>query len=253
MELSRRTTTNPEVSTSTAAAASSSSSSSSSREIRIRKKRLATQPSSSSAAAASAASSSNPSSLWKSEKTQQIFSSKLMAALRHVRITPASPSAPRRSRAVKEAADTALAVAAKGRTRWSRAILSNKIKLKYFNQTHKRQKVNLTGSSRLPPMSKILSLKGKTKELPGVERKVKTLGRLVPGCKKETLPVILEEATDYIPALEMQIRAMRELLSRLSAVSSSNTSVDGGDVAQGGGGSGSNPPPPPLDNDRMDL
>ncbi|KAK9724992.1 hypothetical protein RND81_05G113800 [Saponaria officinalis] len=235
-----RTITNPEASTS----------SSSSREIRIRKKRLTTQSSSSS----STSTTTNPNSLWKSEKTQQIFSSKLMAALRHVRITPPSPSAPRRSRAVKEAADTALAVAAKGRTRWSRAILSNKIKLKYFNQTHKRQKVNITGCNRLRSPStatKMLSLKGKAKELPGVERKVKTLGRLVPGCNKETLPVILEEATDYIPALEMQIRAMRDLLSRLSAVSTT-VDGDGGGNSGGepsGGGSGSNPPPP--DNNRM--
>ncbi|XP_074281513.1 transcription factor bHLH148-like [Silene latifolia] len=219
-----RTPPNPEPST--------SSPSSSTREIRLRKTHTTTQ-------------SSTNNSIWKSEKTQQIFSSKLLSALRQVDVTPRSPSAPRRSRAVREAADKALAVAAKGRTRWSQAILTNKIKVKYLNQKHKRQKVSITGPNRLPSVSntsatRILSLKGKGKEeLPGVERKVKTLGRLVPGCRKETLPVILEEATDYIPALEMQIRAMRDLLSRLSAVSNSAGNGDG--VS---GGSSSSPPPP---------
>ncbi|XP_074291893.1 transcription factor bHLH148 [Silene latifolia] len=206
-----RTITNPQAST---------SSSSSIREIIRRRKRIKTQISSSS----TTTTTTNPSSSsWKSEKTQQLYSSKLLTALRNVHITPPSPSAPRRSRAVREAADKALAVAAKGRTRWSRAILTNKIKIKYMNQKHKRQKINVTGPSKLPQATRLLSLKGKTKELPGVERKVKTLGRLVPGCGKETLPVILEEATDYIPALEMQIRAMRDLLSRLTAASASTS------------------------------
>ncbi|KAK8588897.1 hypothetical protein V6N12_023309 [Hibiscus sabdariffa] len=87
---------------------------------------------------------------------------------------PPSPSAPRRGRAVCEAADRALAVAAKGR-----------------------------GSSTV--------LKLKAKSVPAVQRKVKVLGRLVPGCRKEPLPVILEEATDYIAALQMQVRAMSAL------------------------------------------
>lgn len=80
----------------------------------------------------------------------------------------------------------------------------------------------------------ILKLKGKN--LAAVQRKVKTLGRLVPGCRKEPLPVILEEATDYIPALEMQARALREILALFG-------SAVGGAASTGeGSSSGSSPP-----------
>ncbi|KVH99769.1 transcription factor bHLH148-like [Cynara cardunculus var. scolymus] len=167
---------------------------------------------------------------WKSEAQQQVYSSKLLQALRQVRISSDSspPSAPRRGRAVREAADRVLAVTAKGGTRWSRAILTNKLKLK-FMKNNKRQRgavVTATGNSRLKkPRVSILRLK--TKNLPAVQRKTHVLGRLVPGCRKQPLPVVLEEATDYIAALEMQVKAMAALANLLS----------------GGGGMISQPPP----------
>ncbi|CAA6662212.1 unnamed protein product [Spirodela intermedia] len=52
-------------------------------------------------------------------------------------------------------------------------------------------------------------------------RKVKVLARLVPGCRKLPIPLLLEEASDYIAALEMQIRAMNTLAKVLSSVGSS--------------------------------
>ncbi|XP_021730367.1 transcription factor bHLH148-like [Chenopodium quinoa] len=210
------------------------SSSNRARESRRRKKKMKISQQQSSSQSLS---STNPNNgdiqtfSWKSEKTQQIYSTKLLQALRQVRIspstlssalsTPSSAAAPRPSRIVREAADKALAVAARGRTRWSRAILKSRFRLSFLHKKlHKRQRVAATGVNRSPPQRKprieILKLKGKGNRLPDVQRKVKTLGRLVPGCQKEPLPVILEEATDYIPALEMQIRAMREILSRLS-------------------------------------
>lgn len=166
---------------------------------------------------------------WKTEAQQQIYSSKLIQALSQVRLSPSSPSAPRQGRAVREAADRALAVAAKGRTRWSRAILTSRIKLK-FRKQHKKQRVvatasSGTGSSRSKkPRVSVLRLKGKS--LPAVQRKVRVLGRLVPGCRKQPLPVILDEATDYIAALEMQVRAMSALTELLSG--SGSGSVAGG-------------------------
>ncbi|KAL7178319.1 hypothetical protein ACSBR2_031468 [Camellia fascicularis] len=156
---------------------------------------------------------------WKSEAQQQVYSSKLLQALRQVRHN-SSPSAPRRGRAVREAADRVLAVTAKGRTRWSRAILTNRLKLKFMK--NKRQRVTVTGPNRSKkPRVSILRLK--TKNLPAVQRKARVLGRLVPGCRKEALPVILEEATDYIAALEMQVRAMSALAELLSFSGSSSS------------------------------
>ncbi|KAG6765718.1 hypothetical protein POTOM_029771 [Populus tomentosa] len=170
---------------------------------------------------------------WKTEAQQQIYSSKLIQALSQVNLNPSSSSAPRQGRAVREVADRALAFAAKGKTRWSRAILTNRIKLKFRKQQHKRQRLASSSSSssgstvvttasnrRSSRKHKVSVLRLKGKGLPAVQRKVRVLGRLVPGCRKQPLPIILEEATDYIAALEMQVKAMSaiaELLSRSSS------------------------------------
>lgn len=172
---------------------------------------------------------------WKSEAQQRAYSSKLLRALRQVRSSP--PPGPKGGRAVREVADRVLAVAAKGRTRWSRAILTSRLRLKFAKKHGKRQRVvspaaaPATWNSRLQKNSRLNNLRLKTKNLPAVQRKARVLGRLVPGCRKEQLPVILEEATDYIAALEMQVRAMSALAHLLSASggdasSSSSSSQD---------------------------
>ncbi|PRQ39489.1 putative transcription factor bHLH family [Rosa chinensis] len=179
---------------------------------------------------------------WKSEAQQQIYSSKLLQALNQVSSAePRSqssssstcpPPPPRRGRAVREAADRVLAVAAKGRTRWSRAILTNRLKLKFRQHRKQQRAAAATGTGRLKKQKfSVFRLKGKG--LPAVQRKVRVLGRLVPGCRKQPLPVILEEATDYIAALEMQVRAMSRLTQLLSVSGSTS----------GAGGSSSSPPP----------
>ncbi|XP_038886807.1 transcription factor bHLH147-like [Benincasa hispida] len=164
---------------------------------------------------------------WKSQAQHQVYSSKLLRALSQVRIS--SPEStpnemPRRGRAVREASDTVLAMTAKGRSRWSRAILTNRLKLKFRNK-HNRQKARVAGNSRTKkPSVSVLRLRGKG--LPTVQRKVRLLGRLVPGCRKQPLPVILDEVTDYIPALEMQIRVLSAIVNLVSSSSSSSSGID---------------------------
>ncbi|XP_015069491.1 transcription factor bHLH148-like [Solanum pennellii] len=168
---------------------------------------------------------------WKTQAQQQVYSSKLLKALREVRIsspataatTTSSVPAPKGGRAVREVADRVLAVTAKGRSRWSRAILTNRLKLKFMKKHAKRQKMAVSSTSRLPRKPRVGILKLKTKNLPAFQKKARVLGRLVPGCRKQPLPVILDEATDYIAALEMQIRAMSALADLLSGASSSTT------------------------------
>lgn len=174
---------------------------------------------------------------WRSEKQQQIYSTKLVRALKELRISQqpsssSSSSVPRGGRAVREVADRALAVAARGKTLWSRAILSKAVKLKFRKQ--KRQRIlnpvtttTLTTGSIRSKKQRATVLRLKAKGLPAVQRKVKLLSRLVPGCRKQTLPVVLEETTDYIAAMEMQIRTMTAILSAVS----------------------SSPPPPPPGHD----
>ncbi|XP_010259237.1 PREDICTED: transcription factor bHLH147 [Nelumbo nucifera] len=154
---------------------------------------------------------------WKNRAEQQVYSSKLLEALRQVRRnqSPASGSSsevPLRGRAVREAADRVLAVAAKGRTRWSRAILTNRLKMKLKK---KKPRVAVTGNPRSKKHG-VSILRLKEKRLPALQRRVHVLGRLVPGCRKLSFPDLLEEATDYIAALEMQVRAMTALTELLS-------------------------------------
>lgn len=160
---------------------------------------------------------------WRSAAEQHTYSSKLLEALQQVRRRDSPAPAPSGSRAVREAADKVLAIAARGRTRWSRAILANRLKLRLKN--HKKAKVRpklpapVTGTGR--------SIVGERQQaLPPIEKRVKVLGRLVPGCRKLSFPNLLEEATDYIAALQMQVRAMAALADLLtgSAAGSSESS-----------------------------
>lgn len=144
---------------------------------------------------------------WKTASEQQIYSLKLIEALRQSRRSSYVPVA---GTAIRETADRVLAVRARGKTRWSRAILTSRLS---HNKKHKKVKAKVTGDTRSKkPVAK--------KRLPVLQRKVRVLGRLVPGCRKLSFPNLLEEATDYIAALEMQVRAMTALAGILTGAES---------------------------------
>ncbi|WVZ56728.1 hypothetical protein U9M48_007217 [Paspalum notatum var. saurae] len=162
-------------------------------------------------------------SKWRTRREHEIYSSKLLEAIRLVRAGPSS--APPRSRAVREAADRALAVAARGRTHWSRAILASR--RRRFQAAHRaRLRAPASPSSRQGPAASASASSSPPCEgasTPPLARKAKVLGRLVPGCRKLPFPTLLAETTDYIAALQMQVRAMTALAEALSAVSATSS------------------------------
>ncbi|KAL5227260.1 hypothetical protein ABZP36_015525 [Zizania latifolia] len=166
---------------------------------------------------------------WRSGTQERIYGRRLLDALR---ATGASVGgAPPQPRAVKAAADSALALTARGQSSWSRAILlagaassRRRVLVKAGGKIrrHRRPQARATAAaakaataatSGEPPMLK--------------ERKVKerlrVLGRLVPGCRKLPAPVLLEETADYVAALEMQVKAMRALADALAAAQLSSS------------------------------
>ncbi|KAI4369517.1 hypothetical protein MLD38_017950 [Melastoma candidum] len=169
---------------------------------------------------------------WRSESRHKLYSAKLLEALTRLRLAGDGGGAevravPTRGRTVRDAADRALAFAAKGRTRWSRAVLmttANKVKLKF-------RRVGGGGGRWRGRKGKVSVGRLRGKGSAGVQRKVRELGSLVPGCRKEPMNVVLEEATDYIAALEMQVRTMTALAQLLSG-------GDAGAVAGPSSGSG---------------
>ncbi|KAG7653639.1 Myc-type basic helix-loop-helix (bHLH) domain [Arabidopsis suecica] len=158
---------------------------------------------------------------WKTNRVQQIYASKLVEALRRVRQRSSTDTDTDKvvsgaAREIRETADRVLAASARGTTRWSRAILASRVRAK-LKKHRKAKKSNGNCKSR----------KGVTEtnriKLPAVERKLKILGRLVPGCRKVSVPNLLDEATDYIAALEMQVRAMEALAELLTAAAPRTT------------------------------
>ncbi|XP_045794141.1 transcription factor bHLH149 [Trifolium pratense] len=147
---------------------------------------------------------------WRSESDQNTYSKKLIEALRRINSPETTTTTkPRVAGQVRETADRVLASTAKGRTRWSRAILG---KWKKLRRHHRKVKKAKAGSG----LNRAGIEKERLRRLPAVQKKTRVLGRLVPGCRKVPLPNLLEEATDYISALEMQVRAMTALADLLA-------------------------------------
>ncbi|KAK1603415.1 hypothetical protein QYE76_059191 [Lolium multiflorum] len=162
-------------------------------------------------------------SRWRTRREHEIYSSKLLDALRLVR-AGRGPSA---AREVRQAADRALAVAARGRSRWSRAVL-----LLASRSRARAHRVRLSSRAPAPqPQGRRPSMDASTSSsvsrsssAPALARKAQELGRLVPGCRKLPFPALLSEASDYIAALEMQVRAMAALAQALASVAPSSPS-----------------------------
>lgn len=163
---------------------------------------------------------------WRSVTEQRTYSSKLAEALRtssHSRALASSSTSSDpasnsyiRTRAVRETADRVLAAASKGRTRWSRAILTTRMRLGRMN--HRKAKAKSTPSPAKSRQKKSESGGGlrRRNRLPVLQRRVRRLGRLIPGCRRLPLSNLLDETTDYIAALEMQVRAMAALAELLA-------------------------------------
>ncbi|XP_008797469.2 transcription factor bHLH148-like [Phoenix dactylifera] len=156
---------------------------------------------------------SPPRRRWRSDAEHWIYSSKLLEALRRLRRS--SPAAPPRARVVRRTADRALAAVARGRTRWSRAILSVGRPLRV-----KARRPRAAVAAVRPRKGATPAVPGRMRPTPtAIRRRARFLGRLVPGCRKASFPTLLEETSDYIAALEMQVRAMSALAEMLSGSS----------------------------------
>ncbi|CAL9059377.1 unnamed protein product [Musa banksii] len=150
---------------------------------------------------------------WRTAAQEQVYGRRLLEALRSTGGAPAGP------RAVKEAADSALALTARGQSRWSRAILlgrccpRRKLLLKAGGRI-RRGRRQPRPSAPVPQQQVSAELRGKK-----VRDRLRVLGRLVPGCRKLSASGLLEEAGDYVAALEMQVKTMTALTEALSAAS----------------------------------
>ncbi|KAF8721503.1 hypothetical protein HU200_023007 [Digitaria exilis] len=171
-------------------------------------------------------------SKWRTRREHEIYSSKLLEAIRLVRAgsSSSSGSGATRGRAVREAADRALAVAARGRTHWSRAILASR-RRRFQAVRRARLRAPATPPSRhnaAAASSSAASATGQGSSAPPLAERARMLGWLVPGCRRLSFPTLLEETTDYIEALQMQVRTMAALAEALSAISANSSSGGAG-------------------------
>lgn len=143
---------------------------------------------------------------WRTGEQERIYNRRLIEALRATRAATAPGP-----HAVKEAADSALAITARGQSRWSRAILTSRLRrrkllVKAGGRIRRRRR------PRPPQKQDPAAVKGGR-----VGERLRALGKLVPGCRRLPAPTLLEEAADYVAALQMQVKTMRALADALSA------------------------------------
>ncbi|KAL6883627.1 hypothetical protein ACP4OV_011041 [Aristida adscensionis] len=149
-----------------------------------------------------------PQTMWRTGTLHKIYGEHLLDALLVMVAVGAT-----QAWAVKQVADFALALTARGQTRWSRAI-----QLAGGAVDTKANAAATAASSAGRPRS----IKVK------VKLQLCVLRRLVPGCRKlSNNAALLEETADYVAALEMQVKTMRALADVLAAVQLSASSTAG--------------------------
>ncbi|XP_074592279.1 transcription factor bHLH149-like [Curcuma longa] len=139
-----------------------------------------------------------PPTKWGTAGQQRAYGRRLLDALR--------ATAAGGPLAVKASADTALALTARGQSRWSRAILLGRCRSR-----SRRKLLRVTGKigrARAPPAAAAPRVR---------PDRMRVLRRLVPGCRKLSEQSVLKEAADYVAALEMQVKAMKALAEAFSA------------------------------------
>ncbi|KAG9154819.1 hypothetical protein Leryth_019534 [Lithospermum erythrorhizon] len=140
---------------------------------------------------------------WKNSTEQQIYTTKLVQSC------------------CSETGPSSSCYISKGKY-LSRAILTSRVssRLCQINALHKRAKPR---KSKCQTITRHSKLKKSTEEM-DLEKKVKLLGSLIPGCRKVSFPNLLEESRDYIAALQMQVRAMSVLTQLLTSGATSSSS-----------------------------
>ncbi|XP_020598684.1 transcription factor bHLH147-like isoform X2 [Phalaenopsis equestris] len=172
-------------------------------------------------------------SKWRSGAQQQIYGRRLLEALRATRGGGAGGTPPAGPQAFKDAAYSALALTARGQSRWSRSLLFGRCRrrellLKAGGKVRRRRPPRplrkiMAGAALEPPPA----LKGKK-----VRDRLRLLSKLIPGCRKLSTPILLEETADYVAALEMQVKTMRALTDALSAAALSSPTVESAPAAE---------------------
>ncbi|WOL04723.1 transcription factor bHLH147-like [Canna indica] len=146
-----------------------------------------------------------PETKWRTAEQDRVFCRRLLDALR----AAASCGPP----TVKEAADSALAITARGESRWSQVVL--------LGRHHRRKLLRLKANGQIRRgcrrMRPAVAAVGGRK----VGDRLRLLRRLVSGCRKLSVRSVLEDAADYVAALEMQVKAMRALADALAAAATS--------------------------------
>nr|QDL88341.1 transcription factor bHLH149-like isoform X1 [Cymbidium ensifolium] len=156
-------------------------------------------------------------SKWRSAEQQRIYGRRLLEALRSARSSLTGPWG------IKKAADYALALSARGQSRWSRAILFGRSRGGKVMLKHKAGG-KIRRLRRFHPPGKLAAAQMNGSK---VRDRLRLLSRLVPGCRKLPVARVLAETADYMAALQIQVNTMRAFVDALSAAAVAARRTDG--------------------------